>query len=231
MQLFLENNDIISFKEYLRTNIEPNLKISRSKISSWIRNNKKKLSNEEKTSFKEKYKELKQGYDNCITNSLKEYAQNRVDSFELIIQNHKNRTEALSLKGVDTTKLNEIINNGETEIINQLKEGIDSANNSKDILLVLNNYCLFNGCENGINFHLAIKYEIKKLEILSYMIKKSNNSSLLTSNVTLINNYLSYLKKELLAINKIKYSPEKEKEIEDNIKKAYKEINNIKQLI
>ena len=107
--------------------------------------------------------------------ALQQTANVKLQANGYAIQKVQNRTNLMASKGMDTTQLNILINQAQTNLDN-LAASISSATNSSQLKTALKSYCQYNGCKSGINFHFAAQNVLYSEQSLLGVIKSSPNS-------------------------------------------------------
>lgn len=166
-----------AFKDFVKDTFEPDFKSSRDAINQWRKDNNKNLTKEQKATLRESYQNAKKTFDDCHKNSLIDLGNQRVELFEKILAQYKERTDRFASKGLDTAGMNKVLEGAKTQVMDPLKNALTSANDSQSIKNILRRYCLFNGCKNSVNYHLAAKYEIERLTATINFIKTKLNST------------------------------------------------------
>jgi hypothetical protein len=127
--------------------------------------------------------------------SVKEYALRKLNMFNVSIRNYQNQANNLASRGLNASSLNELLQNAQAQIVSPFATAINQASNTSQIRAALNEYCLFDGCRNGTNFHLAAHFSLQSLTIqLNYLETDKNvSSSSLASVQAYLNNASSIL--------------------------------------
>lgn len=224
LQTFIDNNDKDGFRDYLKDNYDKDIRQFKTDARDWRKSNRN-LTKEEKETISKTYSDLKDKYDSCELDSSKLYGNGRINNFNNILAEYQKKVDALSSKGIDVTRLNQVLSDAKSEIVDPFQKKLDNANSTKEVKLIMQSFCLFDGCKTGSNFHLAAKFNIAKLEIAYDMFSKSNVS---TSSLSKLDNYITTSKSALGRINTAKYSTESKKLVWDNIKLANEIIKQIK---
>ncbi|MEK6933926.1 MAG: hypothetical protein AABW75_03560 [Nanoarchaeota archaeon] len=233
------SGNISAYREYVKNTLEPNFKKTREAVNQWRKDNYKNLTKEQKSSLKSSYQDAKKTFDDCHKKGLIDHGTQRVELFNKILEQYKERANKLAAKGIDTTAMNKILEDAKTQIVEPLQNGLADANDSQAIKNVLRKYCLFNGCKNGVNFHLASRFELERLKAtLAYIKTKLNDTELaskITEAETNLNSAKGLLNEGGLAnnndngrqvFNKIRTSFETLKKINKNSREVKKEKNN-----
>ena len=95
------------------------------------------------------------GYANLVL----DYCNNTLNTYQLRAQN-------LTGRGINASNLLDIVGSARSQIMTPLKNGVNSAANSSQVRMALEHYCLYDGCANGTNFHMALKFESMRMNDL-----------------------------------------------------------------
>ena len=83
----------------------------------------------------------------------------------------------LSAKGVNTTNMSLILQGAQSQIITPFKLAIQGNTNSTQLWSALNEYCLYDGCPVGLNYHLDAKINIAKLDAITAKLRNVSNDT------------------------------------------------------
>lgn len=144
----------------------------------------------------------------------------RINSFNSILFGYQNRINALAEKGVDVSSLNTIVQQAKVQIVDSLVRDVSSATSINSIKQAVRSYCLFDGCENGINFHLSAKYELAKLDIAVMRIKSYSNYSAYSEDIAELEQTITEARTELNVVDTKDYSDEEKGSIWGKIRAA-----------
>ncbi|MEK6892670.1 MAG: hypothetical protein AABX07_00535 [Nanoarchaeota archaeon] len=172
--IIAQNNSTL--KTFIKTTYEPDLKSAREAVNNWRRDNKN-LTKEQKTELKRNYAEIEKTFNGCQLTALKEMANKRIDEFNKHLTRYQNVTDKLLAKGVNVSAMQKVIDDARLQIIAPLQAEIANKTSEKDVKSALKKYCLYNGCRDGINYHLAQRFEIAKLDATSKFLKQDKNAS------------------------------------------------------
>lgn len=130
---------------------------------------------DEKTKLRSDYSSVKSTYQSCMFGAIQQSANVKLQAYGNAIQKVQNRTNAMASKGMDTTQLNLLINQAQTNLGN-LAASISSATNSSELKTALKSYCQYNGCKTGVNFHFAAQTALNTEQSILDSIKSNPNS-------------------------------------------------------
>ena len=128
------------------------------------------------------YKTLMDTQNSCF--DAKGYASLVLDYCNDTLTSYQLRAQNLSGRGVDTSNLFGLVASARTQVMEPLGKGVNAAANSSQARMALEHYCLYDGCANGTNFHMALKFEAMRMgDVLAAMSPYATAAGL-GSNVT-----------------------------------------------
>ncbi len=170
------SDDRDALRDFVKNTYEKDIKNSREAVNQWRKDQYRNLTKEQKTTLQQAYQDARTSFDGCQLDALKALSDKRVQDMKDSLVPYQSRIDKLSEKGLDVTELQKILADAQIQIITPLQNALDSAKDAQSIQDALRKYCLFNGCRNGVNYHLEAKFETERLnQILAYLQK--NNSS------------------------------------------------------
>ena len=220
-------NNRDEFDKTLKNSFDPDLKNANSIVFNWGKN--KNLTWEQKQSLEEFYNKTKSDFFVCQDNSLKNILINRLEAYESILNDSQKQIDKIRNAGIDVSSLESVITEARTQILSPLESAINAINNSEAKQFSLNNYCLFNGCKKGKNFHFQAKFELAKMQIILNVLKENQN----LSSTALVGQFENNFNKAKASLNKFdgeKYSADNEKAIWDSIKVSHSKLNEVQKL-
>jgi hypothetical protein len=185
----------------------------------------KGISQSRKVALIASYNQLKSVYDLCEETNYINITNERLNAYQIQINNFQNKTDVLAAKGFDVTSLNQLLAEAQTQIITPLQNALANASSAQQVRDALKSYCLFDGCINGTNFHLDAKFDIARLNIV--LSDLQNNSAALNLDNTLLlqaQQYLSDAQSILNSIGTNNYQNGHGQQIFSDIQKASKDI-------
>lgn len=202
LQIYVNESNYTAFRNYVKSTYNPTLK---SLVTSAVMGLKESnLSSNTISTLKTDYASSKSSYQQCTFLVLSQIGSHRINQYNKIISHYQARANKLSAQGFNVTELNETLNQSKSEVVNPLQSAFSNSTNSSQIRKVLGSYCLFSGCKNGLNYHLAAKFSTEELGLV---ISKLDNIS--NVNATLLNNATTTLanaKAELAIVGNSKYT-------------------------
>src|SRR2546426_2564644 len=163
-----------------------------------------KPTSNEKTKLKNDQSNLRSAYKSCMFTAGQQFANARVQAYGIGIQKMQNRTNTLQSKGIDTTQLNQLISQAQTNLGN-LAAAISSATNSSQLKAALQSYCQYNGCKSDINFHFAAQSALAAEHAVLDKIKSNPNSGKYSSLIGQAQTDLTNAQNTLHAVGTSKY--------------------------
>lgn len=176
LQSYANSNNTESFRLFLKDNYEKDSKDARESLLRIRRN--ASLDNSTKESLRSQYDSLKTEYQNCHTAAVRLFASAKADLYEDHLEKLDEKIRTLEDKGVDSSKLRSLVAQARLQIVNPLKNAINSSNSSALVKAATREFCLYNGCNNGTSFHLAARFEIEKLQTLLNRLSLTNSSEI-----------------------------------------------------
>ncbi len=228
----LENEgNYTAFRDYVKNIFDEDLKKAAKGVRDWKKDNLKNLTKEQRQSLREDYKNLKESSENCQSEALKGAAQNRLSEYNLMLDRYDNKTAEIASHGIDVSSLYAITKDAREQIIIPLQSALDAANDSEGIKKALKSYCLFDGCKDGVNFHLAAKYEIAKLAlVISYAESKAGNSTEAQAFLDKAKDSLAKAQTFLNSAGNARYDYKKNG-VWENIRESYKYIKEARKVL
>ncbi len=165
-----------AFRAYLSGTYDPELNAISANASAQMR--AANLSRNQTSQLRLLYNSSLSAYSACRLNSIRSAAMKKLALFNGSIASYQRETNTLSQQGIGTGALNLLLQNARSRIVAPLASAVAGATNSSQVSAALNQYCLFDGCRNGTNFHLAAHFELDKLAAeVSYLESTRNMSS------------------------------------------------------
>lgn len=161
-------------------------------------------SSDEKTKLKTDLGNIKSTDKSCMFGAGQQFANARIQAYGTGIQKVQNKADSLKSKGADTTLLNQLINQAQTNLGN-LAASISSATDSSQLKAALQSYCQYNGCKTGTNFHLAAKSALDAEQAALDAIKSNPNSGQYSSQIDKAQTDLTNAQNILTSVGTSKY--------------------------
>lgn len=225
LSVYAENNDTANFRLFLRETYEKDSKDAKAQLVRVRRESN--LSNETKISLREKYHELKAEYDSCHSQAVRSFTTARVESYEGALSNFESRLDDLESKGLDVNQMRALVSNARSVVVNPLRNALLESNTSAQLRIASRQYCMFDGCGNGTDFHLGAKFEIEKLTSVLNRIKETNVSANISAKIVVAEGFLVSAQTQLDDLNNGKYTDESRSHVWDSIQSAADEIRDI----
>lgn len=134
-----------------------------------------KPTSDEKIKLRSDFNNIRTTYQSCMFGALQQYASVKLQVYGNAIQKVQNRTNVMASKGMNTTQLNLLIIQAQTNLGN-LAASVSSATNSSELKTALKSYCQYNGCKSGVNFHFAAQTALNAEQSILDSIKSNPNS-------------------------------------------------------
>jgi len=167
---YSSQKDVQNYTVYVQETFTPNLidaNTAQRKGIEGLRDNSGMDKNATKTSMralKSEMESLRAANEICF--DMKGHADLVINYYTNSLDMYEKRANNLSDRNIGATPLSNLVAEARQNILDPLKNEVNSAQNSSQIKAALMKYCLFDGCLNGTNFHMAAKYETARLQIL-----------------------------------------------------------------
>jgi hypothetical protein len=167
--------NITAYKNYVSGTYDPDLNRIAKNVSSAIR--AANLTANTIATLRQNYNATLSSYKSCNLQSAKEYALQKLNMFNNSIRNYQEQASDLSSKGLDAGSLDLLLQNAQSQIVSPFENAINTATNASQIYAAINSYCLFDGCRNGTNFHLAAHFSLQSLSAQEDYLELNKNIS------------------------------------------------------
>ena len=232
LQNYADKGDREGFKNYVKEKVEKDLKEARKAVHNWRSMNAGNVSKEERKALKDDYASLRAEFQECHFNSLKSEVRGRIEAYNTILGNYVKMADRYEERGANVSLLRDVIDDARIQVITPLENIAGNATDINSLNAAFKKYCLFNGCKNGFNFHLAKKFEIAKINSVIEYLRANQNASEAS------NKYLDTAKENIDSASDIlskigtgKYSEEQEKTFLESVKAAYDALKEARRLL
>lgn len=206
LQNYSNMSNATDFRNYVKSTYDPYLNQIRTGLIPSIRG--ENLSANAIALIRGDYAPLASQYSICSYNALRRFAIAKENSYNGVMTYYQQRVANLSSRGLNTTALTALLNKANSQIIVPYQNGINNATTSNQIESVLGEYCLFDDCQNGMNFHLAANFDLLKLEAVYQKIKSIKNlTANQTSQLTKVGSDLNATSAALASVGTSAYTP------------------------
>jgi len=163
-----------------------------------------KPTSDQKTKLKSDFSSMRSTYQSCVFSAIQQFANVKLQVYGNAIQKVQNRTNVMASKGMDTTQLNLLISQAQTNLGN-LAASVSSATNSSELKTALKSYCQYNGCKSGVNFHFAAQTALSAEQSVLDSIKSNPNSGQYSSKIDQAQTDLTNAQNILITVGTSKY--------------------------
>lgn len=153
-------------------------------------------------------------YENCVTLPLENLSSAKLAFYNASVVHFNAQISNLSANGVNTTNMSIILQGGESQIIQPFQQSIQGNTNPTGLWNALNQYCLYDGCPLGTNYHLDAKINIAKLYALTAKLRTVSNDTVDLNNSQ---SSLNLASSELANVGTSQYSANQAVQIWTNI--------------
>jgi hypothetical protein len=229
LESYSSEGDSSGFYSYMADSYNPNFKELRSEISDW--KNSTTASPRDKLRLRGDYAVLMAGYRTCNTNTIRDYGNLRVTAFNAILDEYQAKTNKMSEAGVDVDLMNQVLVGATKDIVNELQNALDDAQDAQQMHDAVKGYCLYDGCKEGDNFHLQAKFELAKLKTLAIMIEDREDSYKVSGNLSELKSSLTAAESALDEVGTSAYTDDSKREVWDNLNSAASAAKEIKKVL
>lgn len=216
LKVYADANELFKFEFYLHTSYDPALaQLYLRGREGIITDNS--LNASEKAALRGSFSTSINNYQTCVAPSLENISEQKLAFYNNVTLHFNNQISNLSAKGVNTTNMTAILNGAQTTIITPFQTAIQNNTNSTQLWAALREYCLFDGCPTGINYHLDAKISIAKLYAIEAKLRIDTND---TADLNAANVSLNLASSELAKVGTASYSEGDGAQIWANIGRA-----------
>jgi hypothetical protein len=153
--------NVTRFGAYLGGSYDRELDAASANISAQI--GSAGLNASQTASLRSAYSNLSAEYQTCRLQALENLAHRRIAYFNDSIAEYGGEAGRLSGQGLNANAMDSLLQGASAQIVGQLSASVAQATNASQISAALGQYCLFDGCSGGTNFHLAARFELDRL--------------------------------------------------------------------
>jgi hypothetical protein len=175
-------------------------------------------------SLKEKHESLMSELNDCSAKN--NHTGLVLDYYEKSLEKYEARAQDLNNRGIDASNLLDLVKDARSEILTPLQNKVKGAN-ATELGALFSQYCLYDGCMNGTNFHMSMKFELLRMKDLYEVIAPEANAAGLGSNATAVKELLDSANAEIAALGTGDVTPEKHKAIWEDIRSAAKSLKEL----
>jgi hypothetical protein len=216
LQTYIASSNVTGFTTYLHAIYDPAL------VGLYLKGRNAiifdhNLTLSEKLKLRDDFINGLPGYRNCVAGSLVNISQDKLTFYNNSEANFAAQENRLSANGVNTANMTIVLQGAQTEIIQPYQAAIGSGANTTQIWAALKQYCLYDGCPNGLNYHLDARFTIAKLDAIAAKVSTVSNDTVDLNNAQASLNSAST---ELAIVGTAQYSGGNGVKIWTNIRSA-----------
>jgi len=219
IQTYANSGDRASLKQFVKSTFEPDLATIKRDILAWRRTNYRSLTLEQRASLASSFNQSRNDFTASRLAAYKAFAYGRIYYFENAINIYQNRITTLKSRGLNVSSLNRLIADARTTIVDPVQNEINSATDASSLNQAIKQYALFDGSQNGINFHLASKFNVALLQIA--LDKLSSTSGVSQTSLTQLQNDINTANSVLSSIGTKQYTVNQKNQIWNAIKDGF----------
>jgi hypothetical protein len=160
LQGYSGSGDANGYRLYLRDSFAPHMRAARENIMSARHG----VGGSVGEQLRIEYDSYKSEYHACNDESMGRFSEAKVNAYEAALERAQERADNMSAKGIDASGLDSLIRDAWEQVVDPLQDALDEAENGTGAKDAIHQYCLFNGCKEGLNFHFWVKFEAEKLD-------------------------------------------------------------------
>ncbi len=221
--------DADAFHKFVKETLSSDLKAADSAVRDERKNFKAYNTTEDtKEALKNDYKTGHDAFAACEKQGNIKVAQQRVNAYSRFLSQRQDELDKLAKRNITTTGVSAIIADAQTTIVKPLQDAVGSADAEK-ATAALKQYCLFDGCRNGTNFHFSAKFEQARLAALLAQVKPEADAAGLSSQLAKIQGSLDDSKSALRSVGTADYKSTQSNQVWSPLKSAAEALRKLRQ--
>ncbi len=153
-----------AFRSYVAQTYDPELNLIRKDVARGLQGVNR--TRNQTSTIREAYNASKSELDDCELSALKSYAGSKVLLYNSALEYFNGRIANLSAMGLNTSALTQLMHSANSQIVAPLQTAITGAANVTQVRSALAEYCLYDGCIDGTNFHLQAHFKLVGLQLV-----------------------------------------------------------------
>lgn len=222
IQTYVTAADRTSLQQFVQSTFQPDMKTTNQDILSWRQANFKNLSVSARTSLKNGFTQSRSDFQASRLTAYKNFANGRIDYFNNVITQYQNRINNLQSKGLDVSALTQLLSDAQTQIITPLQTAISSATDPNSLNQAVKQYAIFDGAQNGTNFHLAAKFNVDELQIA--LTKLTSTTGVSQTSITQLQTDITTANSVLTAVGINQYSSTQQSQLWNALKDGWNTV-------
>ena len=204
LQTDANNADVSSWKNDVAA-YDSDVRSLNGAIVSWRLEGGKNLTLSSRQTIKSGDTSTRTTLASCEFSALQGYANTKLAWYNSDLSAAQARAANLSAKGVDTTALDSVISSAQSTIVTPFQSAIQSATDAKDLQAALQQYCLYDGCKSGTNFHFAAQWDIAKTSAIETYLQGQPKAGNFTSQFSQVTSDVSQSQSALSTVGTSAY--------------------------
>ncbi len=156
---------------------------------------------------------------NCEFTTIQNFANAKLGDYKSTVLHYGRIAANASNRGIDVSQITQVLNGANTSVINPLQTAITNAKNASAVHSALGQYCLYNDCANGYNYHFEVKIALSVFDVAFSRLQNYPNVTS-QQNITAVENYISSAQSELNVVGNNTYTAGQEQIIYGNLSSA-----------
>ncbi|MBD3210291.1 hypothetical protein GF318_02820 [Candidatus Micrarchaeota archaeon] len=225
LQDLAEDGDAEGFRDYLHNSF--NLHLREARLDALDARKSGNMSQGAGRGLRDDYRDIRDDFRQCHFESIKRFGEAKVEAYRNALERAGNMSDNLESKGVDTEGLEEIIDDAEETTVDPLDSAIGDARDAEEVRNAIGQYCLFNGCRNGENFHFAAHISHEKLDSILDVLEEDAVEAGLGGEVSDVSDQLEEAFETLSDVGTSQYEGGQHDDAWDNLRDAAQGLKDI----
>ena len=180
--------------------------------------------------LKSEMSKLKSDNNSCLFAAKQQKAQLKIQNYNTALSHATNMTGKLAKHGANTTALSQTINTASAQV-QAFQNAVQNAQNSTQLQVALNSFCLYNGCKTPNNFHFAATTAIQANQAKLALLATKNTTSSYQGLVSQAQADLAKAQTVLSQVGTSQYQGTQSSDVWNDIKAAVDVIHHLQQII
>jgi hypothetical protein len=182
------------------------------------------------STLKSETSQLQSAEKSCLFAAKQQKAQVKIQTYTKAITNAQNLSNDLTKHGANTGALNQTIVNTNSQI-QAFQTAVNNAQNSTQLQVALNSFCLYNGCKTVNNFHFAANTAIQADQAKLNLLSGKNSTTSFQALVAQAQSDITNAQNALTQVGANQYQGTQSNTVWNNIKAAADVIHQLQQIV
>ena len=221
--------DADAFHKFVQETLSSDLKAADAAVRDERKNFKDhNVTEDVKEALKNDYKYGHDAFASCEKQNDLKVAQQRVNAYSRFLSQRQDELDKLAKRNITTAGVSAIIADAQATIVKPLQDAVGSADAEK-ATAALKQYCLFDGCKNGTNFHFSAKFEQARLAALLAQVKPEADAAGLSSQLAKVQGSLDDSKSAMRSVGTANFKSTQSNQVWSPLKSVAKALRKLRQ--